>query len=74
MIFVKLKLNQHIPFRICLGPRINAGGRVGKSSHGAELLISNDPQKAYKIALIWKNSIRKDKLLNLIYLKKLILK
>jgi len=33
-----------------LGPRINAGGRVGKSSHGAELLISNDPQKAYKIA------------------------
>ena len=34
-----------------LGPRINAGGRVGKASHGAELLISNDPQKTYKIAL-----------------------
>ena len=34
-----------------LGPRINAGGRVGKSSHGAELLISNDPQKAYQIAI-----------------------
>jgi len=34
-----------------LGPKINAGGRVGKSSHGAELLISNDPQKAYKIAI-----------------------
>ena len=33
-----------------LGPRINAGGRVGKSSHGAELLISNDPQKTYQIA------------------------
>ena len=33
-----------------LGPRINAGGRVGKSSHGAELLTSNDPQKAYQIA------------------------
>ena len=33
-----------------LGPRINAGGRVGKSSHGAELLISNDPQETYKIA------------------------
>ena len=33
-----------------LGPRINAGGRVGKSSHGAELLISDDPQKTYKIA------------------------
>jgi len=34
-----------------LGPRINAGGRVGKSSHGAELLISNDPEKVYQIAL-----------------------
>ena len=33
-----------------LGPRINAGGRVGKSSHGAELLSSSDPQKVYKIA------------------------
>ena len=34
-----------------LGPRINAGGRVGRASHGTELLISNDPQKAYQIAL-----------------------
>ena len=34
-----------------LGPRINAGGRVGKSSHGAELLISEDPQKVYQIAI-----------------------
>ncbi len=34
-----------------LGPRINAGGRVGKSSHGAELLISDDPQKTYQIAI-----------------------
>lgn len=34
-----------------LGPRINAGGRVGKSSHGSELLISDDPQKAYRIAI-----------------------
>ena len=33
-----------------LGPRINAGGRVGKSSHGAELLTSNDPIKTYRIA------------------------
>ena len=33
-----------------LGPRINAGGRVGNSSHGTELLISNDPQKTYQIA------------------------
>ena len=34
-----------------LGPRINAGGRVGKSSHGTDLLISEDPQKAYQIAI-----------------------
>ena len=34
-----------------LGPRINAGGRVGKSSHGVELLLSNDPSSAYQIAL-----------------------
>ena len=34
-----------------LGPRINAGGRVGKSSHGAELLISQDVKKAYEIAI-----------------------
>tara|TARA_B100001123_G_scaffold447056_1_gene603357 strand:- start:1599 stop:3341 length:1743 start_codon:yes stop_codon:yes gene_type:complete len=34
-----------------LGPRINAGGRVGKSSDGAELLTSNDPQRTYQIAL-----------------------
>ena len=25
-----------------LGPRINAGGRVGKSTHGAKLLLNND--------------------------------
>ena len=34
-----------------LGPRINAGGRVGKSSHGVELLTSKDPQRTYQIAL-----------------------
>ena len=34
-----------------LGPRINDGGRVGKSNHGTELLLSNDPKKAYNIAL-----------------------
>ena len=33
-----------------LGPRINAGGRVGNSSYGAELLASNDPQRTYQIA------------------------
>ena len=39
-----------------LGPRINAGGRVGKSSHGAELLMSNDPSRVFKIALDLENS------------------
>ena len=34
-----------------IGPRINAGGRLGKASHGAELLISEEPQKAYQIAI-----------------------
>ena len=33
-----------------LGPRINAGGRVGKSSHGANLLLSKNSKETFKIA------------------------
>ena len=33
-----------------LGPRINAGGRVGKCSHGANLLLNPSPKEAFKIA------------------------
>ena len=33
-----------------LGPRINAGGRVGKCSHGANLLLSKNPKEVFKIA------------------------
>ena len=33
-----------------LGPRINAGGRVGKCSHGANLLLNKDPKESFKIA------------------------
>jgi len=33
-----------------LGPRINAGGRVGKSTHGANLLLNQSPKKAFKLA------------------------
>jgi len=33
-----------------LGPRINAGGRVGKSDLGVRLLISQDPEEAAAIA------------------------
>ena len=38
----------HIGF--VLGPRINAGGRVGKCSHGANLLLNTDPKNAFKLA------------------------
>lgn len=33
-----------------LGPRINAGGRVGKSDLGVRLLTTHDPQEAMEIA------------------------
>ena len=33
-----------------IGPRINAGGRVGKCSHGANLLLSQNPRDSFKIA------------------------
>ena len=33
-----------------LGPRINAGGRVGKCSHGANLLMNKNPKNTFKIA------------------------
>jgi len=37
-------------FGFILGPRINAGGRVGRSSLGVELLTSRDPAAAQEIA------------------------
>ena len=33
-----------------IGPRINAGGRVGKCSHGANLLLNKDPKRSFKLA------------------------
>ena len=33
-----------------LGPSINAGGRVGKCSHGANLLLNSDPKEVYRLA------------------------
>ena len=53
-----------------LGPRINAGGRVGKSSHGAELLISNDPKKTYEIAIDLEKSNSERKEIELMLLEK----
>ena len=38
----------HLGFMI--GPRINAGGRVGKCSHGANLLLNKDPKNSFKLA------------------------
>ena len=34
-----------------LGPRINAGGRVGKSTHGANLLLNQIPKKTFQLAV-----------------------
>ena len=34
-----------------LGPRINAGGRVGKSTHGANLLLNQSAKNAFKLAV-----------------------
>ena len=39
----------HIGFQ--LGPRINAGGRVGKSSHGVNLLLNSSPKETFQLAL-----------------------
>ena len=33
-----------------IGPRINAGGRVGKCSHGANLLLNKDPKSSFQLA------------------------
>lgn len=33
-----------------MGPRINAGGRVGEGMLGSELLSTNDPDKAFEVA------------------------
>ena len=33
-----------------IGPRINAGGRVGKCSHGANLLLNKDPKNSFRLA------------------------
>ena len=38
----------HIGYMI--GPRINAGGRVGKCSHGANLLLNKNPRDSFKLA------------------------
>tara|TARA_B110000259_G_C14008133_1_gene398651 strand:+ start:985 stop:2292 length:1308 start_codon:yes stop_codon:yes gene_type:complete len=34
-----------------LGPRINAGGRIGKSTHGANLLLNKSSKSAFKLSV-----------------------
>ena len=50
----------HLGFII--GPRINAGGRVGKSSLGAELLLSNEKKIAnvIKIKIVFSEIVMKN--------------
>ena len=55
-----------------LGPRINAGGRVGKSSHGADLLTSNDPQITYKIAIELNKSNKERQSIEILLLEKVV--
>ena len=43
----------HLGFK--LGPRINAGGRVGKCSHGANLLLNGNASSAFKLAIELEN-------------------
>lgn len=33
-----------------LGPKINAGGRIGKSHYGTDLLLTEDPETAFKLS------------------------
>ena len=33
-----------------IGPKINAGGRIGQSDLGVNLLLSSEPEKAYLIS------------------------
>ncbi len=55
-----------------LGPRINAGGRVGKSSHGANLLMNNNPKDVFKLALELDNYNKDRQDLESIVLKKIL--
>ena len=55
-----------------LGPRINAGGRVGKSSHGANLLLNKNSQETFKIVSELNNYNKERQLLEGNLLKKIL--
>tara|TARA_B100000586_G_scaffold228431_1_gene176618 strand:+ start:1012 stop:2796 length:1785 start_codon:yes stop_codon:yes gene_type:complete len=54
-----------------LGPRINAGGRVGRCSHGANLLLSRDSKEIFKIATELESYNKERKLIESTMLKKI---
>ena len=55
-----------------MGPRINAGGRVGKSSHGAKLLLNNNSLETFKIASELNNYNKERQILEAELLKKIL--
>jgi len=55
-----------------LGPRINAGGRVGKSTHGANLLLNKSPKEAFKLAIDLNTYNEERKILETELLKKIL--
>ena len=55
-----------------LGPRINAGGRVGRSSHGAKLLLNNNSLETFKIASELNNYNKERQILEAELLKKIL--
>ena len=57
-----------------LGPRINAGGRVGKCSHGANLLLNKDPKNSFKLASELDQYNKERQILEKDLLKKVLIK
>ena len=55
-----------------LGPRINAGGRVGKSTHGANLLLNQSPKNAFMLAVDLNTYNKERQILETDLLKKIL--
>ncbi len=55
-----------------LGPRINAGGRVGKCSHGANLLLNMSPRDSFNLAIQLDNYNKERQLLEKELLSKVL--
>ena len=66
--------NNPTPYHLgfILGPRINAGGRVGKCSHGANLLLNTSAKESFKIASELENYNRERKMLESELLNKIL--